>query len=161
MPQLESSTFASQFFWGLICFLTLWFIMNKFIAPKIADIIRRRRQKIDDYLTAAENFRQTAEELEKRCAAMMKKAELEVEEARLQSVAAMNKEMEETKNSMAQKLQEKINRNEEKLLRTQEEIKSRCDAMALDLAAQIADKLNLKLTKDKITAVLSKDKNNG
>ena len=56
MPQLETSTYLSQFFWLITSFLTLWFFMAWFIIPKIEEVMEQRRRKIDDYVQKAEKI---------------------------------------------------------------------------------------------------------
>ena len=66
MPQLDTSTFASQLFWLCICFFTMLFIMSKIIIPKIADILEQRQRKIDSYLNKAYQIKLQAEEALKK-----------------------------------------------------------------------------------------------
>lgn len=62
MPQLDSTWYASQLFWLCISFFTLLFIMANFIVPRIADILARRQNKIDEYIDKAAETKRRAEE---------------------------------------------------------------------------------------------------
>ena len=86
MPQLNSASFVSQIFWLLVCFSLMWFFVAKLIAPRIADIVQRRQRKIDDCIAAADNFRQTAENLVLRYDSAIKKAEQEAAYLILQEI---------------------------------------------------------------------------
>ena len=62
MPQLDPTWYASQLFWLCVSFFTLLFVMANFIAPKIADILARRQNKIDEYIDKAAETKRRAEE---------------------------------------------------------------------------------------------------
>lgn len=62
MPQLDPTWYASQLFWLFVSFFTLLFVMANFIAPKIADILARRQNKIDEYIDKAAETKRRAEE---------------------------------------------------------------------------------------------------
>ena len=47
MPQFDTSTFASQIFWLTVAFVTLYLVMWRVVAPKIADVLDARRRRID------------------------------------------------------------------------------------------------------------------
>lgn len=48
MPQLDISNFSSQIFWFLLCFVFLYFYLNKIIIPRIDKIISNRKKIIED-----------------------------------------------------------------------------------------------------------------
>ena len=59
LPQLDSSTYASQIFWLLVTFALLYFLMSKVFLPRLGGVIEERRNRIaDDYDQAAEFKRQ-------------------------------------------------------------------------------------------------------
>ena len=62
MPQLDFSVFPSQLFWLCISFFTMLFLMSKIIIPKIAEMINLRKEKIDDYLDSAADFKDRSEQ---------------------------------------------------------------------------------------------------
>ena len=77
MPQLDFSTFPSQAFWLVVSFALMWLVMAKMIVPKITDILNQRQRKIDDYLTAAGEFKQTAEEALEKYERVLREANAE------------------------------------------------------------------------------------
>ena len=65
MPQLDTSTFASQLFWLVLSFVVLLWVMWKIVIPRIADVLQDRQERIDDDLEKAEKLRnESAEVLE-------------------------------------------------------------------------------------------------
>ena len=57
MPQFDPSTFSSQLFWLLICFLVLYWIVAKFAVPRIGDILEQRGRVVQDDLDRAESLK--------------------------------------------------------------------------------------------------------
>jgi F-type H+-transporting ATPase subunit b len=53
MPQFDPSTFASQIFWLVVTFLTLYWVIAKFAIPRIGDILEQRARLIQDDLDRA------------------------------------------------------------------------------------------------------------
>jgi len=53
MPQLEIATFIPQIFWLFVVFVVLYIFMSRSAAPKIADVLKKRQNKIADDLAEA------------------------------------------------------------------------------------------------------------
>jgi len=64
LPQLNSETYASQIFWLLISFISLYLIMSKLFLPRIGAVIEQRRARIADDFDKAAEFTRQAEEAE-------------------------------------------------------------------------------------------------
>ncbi len=65
LPQFDFSTWANQIFWLVLVFGILYFVLSKFILPKLADGIIERKDRISDDLDAATRMQAEAEEAEK------------------------------------------------------------------------------------------------
>ena len=63
MPQFDGNTIATQLFWLVITFGTLYFVLWKSLLPKIAGVLEARQEKIDDDLDRAGAFKKEAEEI--------------------------------------------------------------------------------------------------
>lgn len=61
LPQLDTTTFASQIFWLLLSFAVLYFIISRFAAPKIGGVIADRAGRIKGDLDAAADARKASE----------------------------------------------------------------------------------------------------
>ena len=60
MPQLDSSTFASQLFWLTVTFIPLFIILWKVALPRIGTTIETRRARIEADLDKAAALRDDA-----------------------------------------------------------------------------------------------------
>ncbi|MCQ2741570.1 MAG: hypothetical protein MJ210_05625 [Alphaproteobacteria bacterium] len=61
MPQLDFSVFPSQLFWLTVSFFLMLFIFSKFIIPKTAEMIKLRKEKIDENIEAAAKIKEKVE----------------------------------------------------------------------------------------------------
>lgn len=60
MPQLEVSTYITQIFWLITTFLCFWFVMDKFIIPKISETVEARKRKYNEFILKAEEINKKA-----------------------------------------------------------------------------------------------------
>jgi F-type H+-transporting ATPase subunit b len=61
LPQLDVSTFASQIFWLIICFGTLYYLLSRKALPRVAEILEARQDRIAADLDEAQRLRVEAE----------------------------------------------------------------------------------------------------
>ena len=62
MPQLDTTWFASQIFWLIIAFVTLYWLLSRKALPRLAEILEARQDRIAADLDEAERLRREAEE---------------------------------------------------------------------------------------------------
>ena len=63
MPQLEPWSYASQIFWLILTFVTLYIVLSKVVVPRITSVLEARQEKIEDDLGRAERLRVEAEQV--------------------------------------------------------------------------------------------------
>lgn len=61
LPQLDTTTFASQLFWFLISFVVLYLVISRIAAPKIDGVIQDRANRIKGDLDAAAKAKRDSE----------------------------------------------------------------------------------------------------
>ncbi|MFM9865312.1 MAG: F0F1 ATP synthase subunit B' [Micropepsaceae bacterium] len=61
LPQLDTTTFASQLFWLLITFAVLYFVISRIAAPKIGGVIADRANRIKGDLDTAAQAKRDSE----------------------------------------------------------------------------------------------------
>ena len=64
LPQLDTTTFASQIFWLIVSMVVLFWLMKNLALPRIASVLEERADAIADDLDKAEEFKRKAEEAE-------------------------------------------------------------------------------------------------
>lgn len=95
MPQFDTSTFASQIFWLVVCFAIVFLFVWRIALPRIAATLEDRQRKIgDDLARAGELADQTDEVMaayEARLADARAKAHEELHAAATQAAAESDK----------------------------------------------------------------------
>jgi F-type H+-transporting ATPase subunit b len=61
LPQLDTTTFASQLFWFFISFAVLYFVISRIAAPKIGGVIADRAGRIKGDLDSAAQAKRDSE----------------------------------------------------------------------------------------------------
>lgn len=144
MPQLDTSTFASQLFWLCICFFSMLFIMSKFIIPKIADILEQRQRKIDGYLIKAHQLKIQAEETLKKYQDALNEANEHATKALSKTQTELNSLIEKKQNDLTQHLHKILEEGEKEIAKSQKEAINKVKSVSEDLALDIAQKIGLK-----------------
>lgn len=144
MPQLDPTWYVSQMFWLCVCFFTMLFIMSHFIVPRIADILDKRRTKIDDYLyKAGENKRLAEKSLEN-----YHKAIAEATDKATAAIEEMHKELDrvvsEKQVSLSEKLSKQIKESEAKINKSKEDALAKMRDISDGLAWDVVSKIGLK-----------------
>ncbi len=97
MPQISqlAETFASQIFWLLVTFGFVFFVVGKFMVPKVLSTIDQRDQSVAGDLAAAEAARAAADQAEERWRAeenaAREAAQKRIADARAKGAAAAEK----------------------------------------------------------------------
>ncbi len=143
MPQLDFSVFPSQAFWLLISFMLMWLIMAKMIVPKITDILNRRQRKIDDYLSAAAEFKQTAEDILEKYEQALHQANAQAAEYLRKAAEDLDKKTAEREEETSRRLVEMLAESEKKIEEDRRLTIDKIEKISIDLAARVAGKLGL------------------
>lgn len=64
LPQLDSSTYLSQFFWLIVCLFVLVFVLKKYCLPAINDTIANREKIISNYKHDIDNLESDIKNIE-------------------------------------------------------------------------------------------------
>jgi F-type H+-transporting ATPase subunit b len=143
MPQLDMATYASQFFWLCISFFTMLFIMSKFIVPKISDILSQRQRKVDDYISAATEFKQSAEAVWERYEQALEKANFKADMAMKHTQDELNKFIEQSEKDADKKLNKKLKESEKELKLIQDNIFSQIESLSMEFGEFIVKKIGI------------------
>ncbi len=63
MPQFDTSTFASQIFWLVVCFAIVFVFAWRIVLPRITGTLENRQRKIEDDLARATELAEQADEV--------------------------------------------------------------------------------------------------
>ena len=155
MPQFDLSTFPGQMFWLMLVFALQYLIILKLIVPAFKTLFNKRKNYLDKQLKEAEDFSKKAEQLrldyEKR-----------LEKIKEENVKLFNKTSDEIKiiseiqlSRLEDKFLKEVRKQEEKLKQEYENIDVEIDNAAIDLAANLLNKVtSVKTNKKKLLKYL-------
>src|ERR1035437_1811555 len=63
LPQMDTSTYASQLFWLFLCFTALYLLMSKISLPRVEETLERRRSQKEGDLKQASQWNEEAEKV--------------------------------------------------------------------------------------------------
>lgn len=161
MPQLDFSSFSSQAFWILVSFLLMWLIMANFIVPKIADILNQRQHKIDDYLSAAEQFKQSAEEALEKYEKALKKANEQAADNLHTAEEKLKRKIEEKEAQQAKALADLAEQSQQVIEQQRQQTMEQIEKISANLAVLIAQKVGVDniVGKEDINSITQEQKN--
>ncbi len=140
-PPFDPTYFASQIFWVAITFTLLYFVLSRFILPRIGGAIEERKDKIADNLDAAAQMKaqadETVEAYEKELAEARTRAQSVAAEAR----AEVDKEIAEATREADTELEAKLADSEARIQAARESALAEVRTIASSAAATAAEHL--------------------
>ncbi|MGE0828302.1 MAG: F0F1 ATP synthase subunit B' [Hyphomonadaceae bacterium] len=140
-PPFDATTFSSQLVWFAITFGVLYYVLSRFVLPKVGAVIERRESTVKADLDlaaqeseAAETARQEAERTSANARAEARKT---VEDMRAKTLAAFAAEQEKADADVAAR----IAAEEGKVSEMREKALSQVEALSADLANDIVKQL--------------------
>ena len=112
MPQLDPKYWASQTFWLIIIFLSIYLLMAKIFIPKIKDNIDARENKIRKDLEEAKMFREEAEKKSKNYKNLIENAKIEAKKILSESRQKLNEDMLLKKEKIQKEIEKEITKTE-------------------------------------------------
>ncbi|MGO1118923.1 F0F1 ATP synthase subunit B family protein [Rhodovibrionaceae bacterium A322] len=152
LPQIKQvDTFASQIFWLVVTFATLYFIMSRMVLPRVTEVMEERRHKIDDDLARAERLKTEATDV-------MADYETALTDAREQASDSLKKTSDELTakatarhDAFTQELAEKSREADERIASATAEAMDNLKTVAAEAAVAVTQKLvGVKPTKAKV-----------
>lgn len=123
MPQLDINTYASQIFWLILCFSTLYLVVSKMLIPRLSTIIENRKNHIDNIIEETKNIKKNSEDNINLAESTIKKAKIDaknlIKKTSLKTKEAYDKKSLAIRNMMkakAIKAEHEIIKNKNKVL---------------------------------------------
>ena len=114
MPQLDPEVWASQAFWLIIIFLSIYLLISKIFIPKIKANIDTREDKIRKDLEEAKTFKEEAEKKLEEYKKLIETAKLDSKKILYENRQKLNDEIQEKKNKIQNEIeQETLNAEKE------------------------------------------------
>ena len=141
LPQFQFETWSSQIFWLILTFAVLYFVLSKFILPRICDGLTERSDRVADDLDAASRMQQEAEqaeiEFDRPLADTKAKAQNNADTNRRSVDAEIEKEVEAAEADFAAKQADA----DDRIRKIKTAAMAKIDAVATDTASALVEKL--------------------
>ena len=157
MPQLDISTYFTQFFWVIVTFISFWFVMDKLIVSKLKDTINKRRQKYDDLILKADKINKKALESLNKYEEIIAAAKLKADEQIKQDKLELKKFIEDKEQEIDLKLKEKVKQCENMLEQEGSNTLNKIDELSKNISLSIINQLDIKkVTMNDIEGIIGK-----
>ncbi|HUX79319.1 MAG TPA: hypothetical protein VMW10_06215 [Alphaproteobacteria bacterium] len=141
MPQLDTSTFPSQLFWLVVCFLALYFILSYIAVPKIARVIETRAETIEAQINKASTYREQAEDLLADYEKTLNSARETAHKHAKSIASATTSEIGNKQKDFLDKLKDRLHLAEQDLYRSRIEASKEIESIANEVANAVLTKL--------------------
>ena len=108
MPQLDPKYWASQAFWLILIFSTLYILIAKFYLPKIKSNLDDRDNKIKDDVDDANKFKELSESKFKEYEKILADAKKEVIKIQMDSKNILDKDIQSKKEAMEKEIEKEM-----------------------------------------------------
>ena len=141
MPQLDTKFWFSQFFWLTITFSILFFLLSKFILPKISANLETRKSQILENISAAEKKREESELKIKEFEEIIKKSRNEAKSYLNQARGKLAKNINVKKETLDKELSEEIQKVEVEIQELRNKAPERINKIAVETSADLLRQL--------------------
>jgi F-type H+-transporting ATPase subunit b len=155
VPQLDVSTFASQIFWLIICFGTLYYLLSRKALPRVSEVLEARQDRIEADLDEAQRLRQEAEAALAEYEAAVAKAQGEAQALLSESQARLQAETAKRQAELDAKLAKQVATAEAQIAEAKKVALKELQASAVTIAQAATEHLaGMKVTKKAAEAAL-------
>ena len=121
MPQLNPEFFVSQLFWLAVFFSILFIFLWRVSLPRIAVVLEKRQNKIDEDISSAKELQEQAQELEKNINKKISKAKQETDDEIKNVITSLQNNTISQLSSLDEDLEKKILKSEGEIIKKRNE----------------------------------------
>lgn len=159
LPQFDFTWWSSQIFWLVVTFGLLYFILAKFILPRIGEGISERSDRIADDLDAASRMQKEAEQANIAYERMMADAKAKAHNIAETTRKSVDAEIEAEVETAEAEFGRRQATADERIAKIRDEALSHLDSVAQETAKAIAEKIGqIKPTAAQVKSAVKKAK---
>ena len=141
LPQLDTSKYSSMVLWLAIAFAVLYVMMAKVTLPRIAHVLEKRQDRIDDNLEKAVSLKAEAETAAKAYEKALADAREQAQEVLHETSQRLATTAAQRHAEVAERLASEITDAEERISQVKQEALSHVGQMAAGVVGEAAAKL--------------------
>ena len=163
MPQFDPTSFASQLFWLAVTFIALYFLLSRLVLPRISEVMEKRSERIANDLERAEALKTETEAVIEAYEAALAKARSEASAVIAKATSDIATLSAKRQAEFGEELAMRMVAAEERISKAKQQAESQIREIAVDIAADVAERLTGKATdaESAAQAVDSQMKGNG
>ena len=142
MPQLDPTYWASQAFWLILIFTTLYLALSNLFIPKIKDSIDNRENKIKDDLDEAQKLKNLAEQRLKEYGLSIESAKKEVQKIIFESKNKLNLEIQNKKKKFEEEMEVEIKNAEKEIEKLKKESLKNISTISEEMASKVIEQIS-------------------
>ena len=155
MPQLNPEFFVSQLFWLAVFFSFLLIFLWRISLPRIATVLEKRHNKINENLSNAKELQEQAKEIEKNINLQINNAKQKSDEQIKKTISSLQDEVSSKLNTIDRELEEKISNSEKQIIKNRDiQMKNINDEIANITKITVAKISDLKLSDNDINQAI-------
>ena len=155
MPQLDPTYWASQAFWLILVFTTLYILISKFYLPKIKDNLDNRENKIKEDLENANKFKEQSEVKLKEYDVILENAKKEITKIHFESKNTLDKDIQSKKEKIEREIEKEIAKAQKEISELKKNSISTIQNISRDITSNIIENISGdKLNESSIEAVV-------
>mgnify|MGYP001471505499 CR=1 FL=1 len=161
MPQLNPEFFVSQLFWLAVFFTFLFVFLWRISLPRIATVLEKRQNKIDENLSSAKELQEQAMKIEKKINDRINKAKLETNEKIKETINSLQIDVSSQLSFIDNELEKKISDAEIEILKNKNsQMKNINDEIANITKITIEKIIDIKVSDIALNETIEKHKGN-
>ena len=142
MPQLDPTYWASQAFWLILIFTSLYLTLSNLFIPKIKNNIDNRENKIKDDLDEAQKLKNLAEQKLKDYELTIENAKKEVQKIIFESKNKLSLEIQNKKKEFEKEIEIEIESAEKKIENLKKESLKSISTISEEMASKVIEQIS-------------------
>ena len=137
MPQLNPEYWASQAFWLILIFLSIYILIARVFIPKIKSNIDVRENKIRKDLEEAKIFREEAEKKLKTYKELIESARIDTKKILSESNKKLNDDMQAKKNKIQKEIEQETQNAEKEINKFKSESLNKINIISEEIVSEV------------------------
>jgi F-type H+-transporting ATPase subunit b len=142
MPQLDPTYWASQAFWLILIFTTLYLALSNLFIPKIKDNIDSRENKMKDDLDEAQKLKNLAENKLKEYEQSIENANKEVQKIFFESKNQLNTQIQSKKKEFEKEIEKEVKNAEKEIEDLKRDSLKSISIISEEMASKVVEQIS-------------------
>ena len=142
MPQLDPTYWASQAFWLVLIFTSLYFVLSKLLIPKIKDVIDDRESKIKNDLDEAQKLKNIAEIKLKEYEKSIDDGKKQVQKILYESKNKLTSDIQNKKKVFEKEIENELEDSEKEIKKFKEESLQSISTISEEMASNVLEAIS-------------------